>query len=57
MDEQQTESRPCEQKLAFATRKEAQTTATVAAYRYGSKVKPYHCAHCDLWHLSTDYDD
>jgi hypothetical protein len=57
MDEQETDGLPCQQKLAFAARKDAQAAATVAAYRYGTMLKPYLCSYCGLWHLATDYDD
>jgi hypothetical protein len=46
---------PCKDKLAFDTQREAQATATVAEYRYGSKLKTYLCRHCNLWHLSSQY--
>lgn len=46
---------PCADKLAFDTPKEARANATVAAYRYGTKLRIYHCRHCGLWHLSSDY--
>jgi len=45
----------CTEKLAFATRQEAQAAATLAAHRYGSKLKVYCCAYCGMWHLSSDY--
>jgi predicted ATPase len=46
---------PCSDKLAFDTRLQAQATATTAAYQHGSKVTPYKCAHCQLWHLASTY--
>ena len=45
---------PCKDKLAFDTKKEAEATATVVQYRYGSKVRAYRCRHCSLWHLSSN---
>ncbi|MEO8104997.1 MAG: hypothetical protein ABI602_01535 [Candidatus Saccharibacteria bacterium] len=45
---------PCKDKLAFDTRKQAETTATVVEYRYGSTVHAYLCRHCQLWHLSSN---
>lgn len=48
---------PCADKLVFDTRKQAQTAATVAAYQHGTKLRPYICRYCGLWHLSSDYGD
>lgn|GEM_PF-846925 len=45
---------PCHDKLAFDTKKQAETTATVVEYRYGSTVRAYHCRYCHLWHLSSN---
>jgi len=54
-DEQQL---PCHDKLAFATREQAEAVAAVNAYRYkGSKLKAYQCRYCGLWHLSSQSDD
>lgn len=50
-------SQPCADKLVFDTQKQAQTAATVALYQHGSKLKPYRCQHCGLWHLTSDYSD
>ncbi|MGH7241483.1 MAG: hypothetical protein ACREGB_04260 [Candidatus Saccharimonadales bacterium] len=47
---------PCAEKLGFDTQKQAQAAATVAAYQHGTKLKPYICTHCQLWHLASDYD-
>jgi hypothetical protein len=44
---------PCKDKLAFDTKREAEATASVVHYRYGSKVHAYICRHCSLWHLSS----
>ena len=48
---------PCKDKLAFDTRKEAETTANVAQYRYGTKLKAYVCRYCNLWHLASRFDE
>lgn len=48
---------PCSDKLAFDTKKDADATANVAHYRYGGKLKSYRCRYCELWHLSSNYDD
>lgn len=44
---------PCQEKLAFDTKQEAEVAANVAHYRYGNKLKVYRCRHCQLWHLSS----
>lgn len=48
---------PCEDKIAFDTRKAAQTAATVAAHQHGANLKTYLCRYCRLYHLSSNYDD
>lgn len=48
---------PCRDKLAFATREQAEAIAAVNAYRYaGTKLRAYMCRHCGLWHLSSQTD-
>ena len=54
MDIDQPAELPCKDKLAFDTRKEAEATANVAQYRYGSKMHVYVCRYCQLWHLSSN---
>jgi hypothetical protein len=55
MDENERDSNelPCNDKLAFDTKKQAAATANVAHYRYGSKLHAYKCRYCGLWHLSS----
>jgi len=48
---------PCAEKLAFDSKKDADATANVVHYRYGSHVHSYHCRHCGLWHLSSGSAD
>ncbi|MFZ1323769.1 MAG: hypothetical protein WAQ57_01250 [Candidatus Saccharimonadales bacterium] len=48
---------PCDGKLAFDTRAQAQAAATTAAYQRGARVAPYKCTQCSLWHLASKYDD
>jgi hypothetical protein len=48
---------PCAEKLAFDTFRDAQAAATASQWRYGSKLKVYHCRHCQLYHLSSNPDD
>ncbi len=45
----------CSDKLAFETIKEAVTAATVAEHQRGTKLKPYKCTKCELWHLTSRY--
>lgn len=48
---------PCHDKLAFATREQAEAVAAVNAYRYkGDKLRAYQCRYCGLWHLSSNSD-
>lgn len=46
---------PCDGKLAFNTKRQAQAEATSTNWRYGSRLKVYVCKYCELWHLATDY--
>jgi hypothetical protein len=45
----------CSEKMAFVTKKEADTASLVAAHQRGSKLKSYKCTVCGLWHLSSKY--
>lgn len=51
----------CDDKASYKSEEEAQAAAVVAAWQHGtdgtSKLKPYKCNHCGLYHLATDYDD
>lgn len=47
------DEKPCKDKMAFATKKEAQTAATVALYQHGTKLRTYFCRHCSIWHLAS----
>ena len=47
---------PCVDKLAFDTPEAARATATVSEHRYGGKLKVYRCRHCELYHLSSNFD-
>jgi len=44
---------PCHEKLAFATREQAEAVAAVNSFRYGDKLHAYKCRYCGLWHLSS----
>lgn len=48
---------PCAEKLAFDTKDAAQASAVVVRYQHDTKVKPYKCRYCQLWHLASDYGD
>jgi hypothetical protein len=48
-----TETLPCSDKLVFDTKQQAEAAATVALYQHGTRLKPYVCNHCRLWHLSS----
>jgi len=48
---------PCHEKLAFATREQAEAVAAVNAFRYGGKLRAYRCRYCGLWHLSSRIED
>lgn len=48
---------PCAEKLTFSNRTDAQAAATVASYQHGTKLKPYVCRYCQLWHLASQYED
>lgn len=52
--ENEEPQKPCVDKLAFDTPKQAKAAAVVADLQHGTKLKVYHCRFCDLWHLSTD---
>lgn len=47
---------PCSEKLAFDTKKQAEAAALTANYQHGAQLKVYKCRHCNLWHLSSDYN-
>lgn len=47
----------CKDKMVFDTKKEAETTATVAEHQHGNKLKVYKCKDCQLWHLSSKYSN
>jgi hypothetical protein len=57
MEQQEPAELPCHEKLAFDTRKQAEATANVVDFRYGSKVHAYLCRYCGLWHLSSGPQD
>jgi len=50
---EENEALPCSEKLAFDTYKEAEAAAIVAEYQHGTKLRPYECRHCGLWHLTS----
>jgi len=50
---EENEALPCSEKLAFDTYKEAEAAAIVAEYQHGTKLRPYECRYCGLWHLTS----
>lgn len=44
---------PCQEKLAFDSKEQAEGAAVYAEHRHGTKLKVYQCKHCNLWHLSS----
>lgn len=46
----------CEHKLVFDTQKSAQAMATTLKHQKGTKLKPYKCEKCGLWHLTSSFD-
>jgi hypothetical protein len=57
MTDENPDALPCDDKLVFDTKKDAEATANVAHYRYGNKLKAYVCRYCGLWHLSSNLHD
>ncbi|MEI6237171.1 MAG: hypothetical protein WCP03_01040 [Candidatus Saccharibacteria bacterium] len=55
--EQDNQPSKCEEKLAFDTKEQAQASAVVVKYQHGTKVKPYFCEKCGLWHLASDFSN
>lgn len=48
-------NKPCKDKMAFDSKKEAEDTARVAEHQHGTKLKVYKCRSCSLWHLASNY--
>ncbi len=44
---------PCDGKLIFETKEEAEGSAVAIDWERGIKLKAYLCRHCNLWHLSS----
>lgn len=57
IDQETTDELPCKDKLAFDTRRQAEASANVVFYRYGSTVHAYICRYCRLWHLASGSAD
>jgi hypothetical protein len=47
----------CADKLSFDTKQLAENSAVVAKYQHGTKLKAYKCRVCNLWHLTSNYDN
>lgn len=54
MNDDQDVEKPCVEKLAFDSQKQAGTAAVVAQLQHGTKLNTYHCKYCKLWHLATE---
>jgi len=54
---EEKDSLPCAEKMAFETPEAAQATGTVSEWRYGSKLKVYKCRYCHLYHLASNYEN
>ncbi|HEX8182626.1 MAG TPA: hypothetical protein VF575_03420 [Candidatus Saccharimonadales bacterium] len=48
---------PCNNKLAFDTKREADASANVVKYMHGTTVHAYKCKYCHLWHLASGSAD
>ena len=57
MSEDENNHLPCEQKLTFDSLAEAKASAVVIKWQRGTKLKPYKCTHCELWHLTSNDAD
>ena len=44
---------PCNEKLSFDTKKQADTAGLVAELQHNAKLKSYRCSYCNLWHLAS----
>ena len=53
MTDEQENKLPCEDKLAFDTKVQAEGAALAADWQHGAVLKAYICKHCGLWHLSS----
>ena len=48
-----TSKTPCQDKLAFDTKKQADVAGLVAELQHNAKLKSYRCTYCNLWHLAS----
>jgi hypothetical protein len=44
---------PCQDKMAFDSQDEAESSALAVDWQHGEKLSVYQCKHCELWHLSS----
>ena len=60
MDQTESNPLPCDGKMVFSSKDDAQNMAVAVDWQRGNKLKAYRCKHCQLWHLSSaakDNDD
>ena len=57
LDNDESLALPCNDKLAFDTKRQAMAAANVAHYTYGNHMHVYICRDCQLWHLSSRRQD
>ena len=47
----------CQDKLAYKTKEEAEGAKVTAQYNHDSdNLKTYQCPKCNLWHITSTYD-
>ncbi len=53
MKNEETDEKPCKDKLVLDSKKEAENMAVAVDWQRGTQLKAYKCHHCHLWHLSS----
>lgn len=53
MENGDTEALACADKITYDTKTQAEGAAAAIEWQRGTKLKPYKCHHCQLWHLSS----
>jgi hypothetical protein len=52
-DEENQKPKPCDAKLKFDSKVEAEGAKVYAEHLHGVKLKVYFCRECQCWHLSS----